>query len=52
MRLSCHDQSDQVQNVMKIRKDNDVTNLICLVYAKIETKLLGHIWPGLFCDEN
>ena len=52
MKLSCHDQSNQVQSVTKTRQDNDVSNRISLVYAKIETKLLGSIWSGVVCDEN
>ena len=32
---------------MKTRQDNNVTDLISLVYAKIET-----IWLGMVCDEK
>ena len=37
---------------MKSKKDNDVTDLIGLVYAKIKIELSRPIWPGAICDEN
>lgn len=43
MKLSCHDQYDQVQFVKKTRHDNDVIDRIGLVYAEIETEMLGPI---------
>ena len=36
----------------KDRQENDMTDHISLVYAEIETKFLGPIWPDLVCDEN
>ena len=38
------------RSMMKTTQDNDVTNHIGLVYAEIETKLLGPIWLGVVCD--
>lgn len=43
MKLRCHDQLDKVPSMMKIKQDNNVTNYIGLVYAKIEIKLSGPI---------
>ena len=37
---------------MKTRLDNDMIDRIDLVKIKTETKLLGHIWLGVVCDEN
>ena len=37
---------------MKTRQDNDVTDHIGLVYAKIKTKLSRPISPGVVYDEN
>ena len=38
-KLSCHDRLYWVRFVMKSKKDNDVTDLIGLVYAKIKIEL-------------
>ena len=35
----CRDQLDWVQSVMKTKDNNNVTDHISLVYAKIETEL-------------
>ena len=37
---------------MKTRQDNDVTDHIGLLYAKIESELSGPISPGVVYDEN
>ena len=50
MKLSCHNQSDQVQSVMKSSKDNNMIEHIGLIYIEIE--LLGIIWSGAVYDEN
>ena len=39
IKLSYHDQLNQVQSVMKTGQDNDVTNHIGLFYSKTETEL-------------
>ena len=39
VKLNYRDWSEQVQSVTKTNQDNDMTNHINLVYAKIETKL-------------
>ena len=52
MKLSCHDQPDWVQSSMKTRLDNNITDRIGLVYAKIEINLLRPIWLGVVYDEN
>ena len=52
MKLSCCDWSNQVRFVTKTREDNYVTNHVGLIHIKIETKLLGPIWPYAICDEN
>ena len=39
MKLSCCDISNHVPSVTKTRQDNDVTDLISLVYAEIENEL-------------
>ena len=52
MKLSCHDQLDQVQFMTKIRKDNDVFDHIGLVYVEIEIELSRPIWQGVVYDEN
>lgn len=41
MKLSCHDQSEQVQSMMKSSKDNNMIEHIGLIYIEIE--LLGII---------
>ena len=51
-KLSKCDWLDCVYSVPKTRQDNDVADRIDLVYAKIETELLGPIWLGAVCDEN
>ena len=38
--------------MMKIKQDNNVIDHIGLVYAKIETELMGPIWPGVVYDKN
>ena len=52
MKLSCHDQSDQMSFMTKTCQDNDVTDHINLVYAKIEFELSGPIWSFTVYDEN
>ena len=52
MKLSCHDQSNRILSITKVRKPNDITNHICLVYTDTEIELSGLIWLGTFCDEN
>ena len=37
---------------MNTKYDNDMTDHISLVYAKIETELTGPIWPGAIYDKN
>ena len=37
---------------MKTRDNNNVTDHISLVYAKIETELSRPKWLGTICDEN
>lgn len=37
-KLSCYDQSNRVLSVMKISKDNDMTEHIGIVYVEIETE--------------
>ena len=50
-KLSCRDRLDHVRPMTKTRQDNDVIDHIGLVYTEIEIELLGHIWPGVVCDE-
>ena len=38
--------------VSKTRLDNDMTDLISLLYFKTENELLGPIWTGAVYDEN
>ena len=52
MKLNYHDWSDHVQSMMKTKQDNDMTDHIGLVYAKIKTELLWAIWPSAIYDEN
>ena len=42
MTLSCRDLFDQVWSVMKIRRDNDITDHIGVVHVKIDIELS---WP-------
>ena len=44
MIMNYHDRLDWVRSTIKTRRDNDVADCIDLVYAKIETELLGPIW--------
>ena len=37
---------------MKTRQNNDMIDCIGLVYAEIETQLVGPIWPSAVYDEN
>lgn len=51
-KLSKCDRLDCVYFIPKTRQDNDVATRIGLVYAKIETELLGPIWLCAVYDEN
>ena len=41
MKLSCYDQPNQVQSMMKTRQDNDVIDSIGVVYVETKTELVG-----------
>lgn len=43
MKLSYHDQSNEVWSVMKTRQENDLTDIIDLVFVEIEIELSGLI---------
>lgn len=47
-----HDQSDQVQFVMKTRHDNNMTDRIGAVHAENEIELSWLIRPSAVCDKN
>ena len=42
-KLSCHDWSNRVWFVMKVRQNNDMADRIGLVYVEIEIEKLGPI---------
>ena len=50
--MNYHDRLDWVRSTIKTRRDNDVADCIDLVYAKIETELLGPIWSSAVYDAN
>ena len=52
MKLSCHDRSNRVRYVTKIRQDNDMIDRNGAVYAKNEIELSSSIRPTIVCDEN
>ena len=52
MKLSCHDRSDRVWYVIKIRKDNDMTDHRDVVQPKNKTELSWSIEQSAIYDEN
>ena len=50
MKLSCRDRSYGVQSVMKTRQDNNVIDLIDMVFVEIKIELSGLIWLGAVYD--
>ena len=42
-KLSCCDQSNWVQFVIKTRQDNDMTNCIGIIYTETKSELSGPI---------
>ena len=51
-KLSYHVWSDLVQFMMKIKKDNNMTNRVGLVYAKNYTELLRPIKSSTFHEKT
>ena len=51
-KLSCHDWSNRVWFVMKVRQNNDMADHIGEVHIKNDTKLSWSIGWGVDCDEN
>ena len=47
-----HDQSNQMQFVMKTKLNNDTTDCTGAVYIKNDSKLSWPIKLGVNCDEN
>ena len=52
LKLSCHDLSDQVRFVMKIRQDDNLTDCTSAFYAENDTKLSWSIEHGVFYAKN
>ena len=52
MILNFHDCQDRVLNVMKSRQDNNVIDLIGLVYVETKTELSGPIWLSVVYEKN
>lgn len=52
MKLNCFDRSNGVRSKTKTRLDNDVINCVSVVYAKIETELLGPIGQDVIYHEK
>lgn len=50
--MTCHDQLDRVESIMKTREDNNITDRTSVVYIKNDTELLWPIRPGVDCNEN
>ena len=52
IKLSCHEWSERVSYVTKIRQDNDVIDRTSVVYAKSDIELSWLIRLGAIYDEN
>lgn len=52
MKVSCHDQSNQVRFVTKTKHDNIVTDCVSTAYAKNKTKQSWSIGPGAVYDKS
>ena len=52
MKLSYCDRLYHVWSMTKSKQENNVSDRISLVYAKIKTELSRPIWPSAVCDEN
>lgn len=52
MKLSYHEQLNQVHSVMKSRQDNSMIDRIGLVYVVTKIELSITVWLGVVCDKN